>query len=67
MTFVDIDLGWTNYVQLIGKGIPEFRNNVVVLDGDVPKKKSISLKLILYKRPGIPFPTTCNRKGILSS
>ena len=38
MSFVDINLGWTNYVQLVEKGVPEFKNNVIVLDGDVPDK-----------------------------
>ena len=36
MTFVDINLGWTNYVQLIQKAVPEFIQNIVILDGDVP-------------------------------
>lgn len=35
MNFVDINLSWTNYVQLCEKHVPEFRNNVVILDGDV--------------------------------
>ena len=38
MDFIDINLGWTNYLQLYEKNIPEFRNNVIVLDGDVPQK-----------------------------
>ena len=38
MNFVDINLGWTNYVQLYEKNVPEFKNNVIVLDGDVPNK-----------------------------
>ncbi len=38
MSFVDINLGWTNYVQLAEKRVPEFRNNIIVLDGDVPTK-----------------------------
>ena len=36
MEFIDIILGWTNYVQLAEKSVPEFRNNIIVLDGDVP-------------------------------
>lgn len=39
MDFIDINLGWTNYIQLYEKGIPEFRNNVIILDGDVPQKR----------------------------
>lgn len=38
MSFVDIHLGWSNYIQLVEKNIPEFRNNIIVLDGDVPGK-----------------------------
>ena len=37
--FIDINLGWTNYIQLYEKRVPEFRNNVIVLDGDVPQKR----------------------------
>lgn len=39
MRFIDIDLGWTNYVQLYEKEIPEFRNNIILLDADVPQMK----------------------------
>lgn len=38
MSFIDIDLGWSNYIQLADKGVPEFRKNIIVLDGDVPQK-----------------------------
>ena len=41
MNFVDIDLGWGNYVQLYEKKVPEFRNNIVLLDGDVPETRDI--------------------------
>lgn len=44
MTFIDINLGWTNYVQLAEKGVPEFKNNVIVLDGDVPQKREYRSK-----------------------
>lgn len=44
MSFIDINLGWTNYVQLAAKGVPEFRNNVIVLDGDVPQKNEYHSK-----------------------
>ena len=44
MSFIDINLGWTNYVQLAEKGVPEFRNNVIVLDGDVPQKREYRSK-----------------------
>lgn len=35
MDFMDVNLGWTNYIQLVSKGIPEFVNNIIILDGDV--------------------------------
>lgn len=44
MSFVDINLGWSNYIQLAEKGVPEFRRNIIVLDGDVPQRPD-------YKRP----------------
>ncbi len=39
MDFIDINLGWTNYIQLYEKHIPEFMNNIIVLDGDVIQNK----------------------------
>lgn len=44
MDFIDINLGWTNYFQLCSKNIPEFKNNIIVLDGDVPKNKDYKKK-----------------------
>lgn len=44
MSFVDINLGWTNYVQLAEKKVPEFKNNIIVLDGDVPTKPEYKTK-----------------------
>lgn len=44
MNFVDINLGWTNYVQLYEKNVPEFKNNVIILDGDVPQKREYRSK-----------------------
>lgn len=44
MTFVDVNLGWTNYIQLAQKEIPEFRKNIIVLDGDVPTKREYKAK-----------------------
>ena len=44
MQFIDINLGWTNYLQLVDKKVPEFRKNVIILDGDVPEKKEYKSK-----------------------
>lgn len=61
MSFVDIDLGWTNYVQLLDKKVPEFTNNIIVLDGDVPdnpeylKPKQHSKKDVVEKAENVLF------------
>lgn len=44
MFFVGVNLGWTNYVQLAEKEVPEFRENMIVLDGDVPFKPEYKSK-----------------------
>lgn len=44
MNFVDVNLGWTNYIQLVAKGVPEFTNNIIILDGDV-------LESVDYNKP----------------
>lgn len=44
MQFVDIDLGWTNYIQLVSKKVPEFRKNIIILDGDVQSKPEYRTK-----------------------
>lgn len=44
MQFVDIDLGWTNYIQLVSKKVPEFRKNIIILDGDVQNKPEYRTK-----------------------
>lgn len=36
---IDINLGWTNYCQLMNKGVPEFLSSMIVLDKDVENKK----------------------------
>lgn len=36
---INVNLGWTNYCQLINKEIPEFLNSVIVLDKDVSEKQ----------------------------
>lgn len=38
MDFIGIDMGWTNYIHLYNKEIPEFRENLIILDGDIPGK-----------------------------
>lgn len=41
---IDINLGWTNYVQLYTKNIPEFRNSIIILDCDVQTKPEFKSK-----------------------
>lgn len=45
MTFIDINLGWTNYVQLANKNVPEFIKNIIILDGDVPTKPEYNTRI----------------------
>ncbi|WP_147584686.1 AAA family ATPase [Faecalispora jeddahensis] len=52
MNFVDINLGWTNYVQLYEKLVPEFRNNLIVLDGDVLSKQEYRPKERIISEAG---------------
>lgn len=52
MNFIDINLGWTNYVQLAEKKVPEFRNNIIVLDGDVTKKREYRSKARVVEECG---------------
>lgn len=52
MSFVDINLGWTNYVQLAEKKVPEFRNNIIVLDGDVTTKPEYRSKASTINEAG---------------
>lgn len=52
MSFIDINLGWTNYVQLAEKRVPEFRNNIIVLDGDVPGKPEYRSKSRIVSESG---------------
>lgn len=56
MQFIDINLGWTNYLQLVEKRVPEFRRNVIILDGDVQEKKEYrSKKQIVENAKNILF------------
>lgn len=52
MSFVDINLGWTNYVQLAEKKIPEFCNNIIILDGDVLTKPEYRSKAQIVSTSG---------------
>ena len=52
MSFVDINLGWSNYIQLAEKKVPEFRNNIIVLDGDVPQKHEYRSKARIVAEAG---------------
>ncbi len=56
MRFIDINLGWTNYVQLYEKEIPEFRNNIILLDADVPTMRDYrSKKKVVESSDNIAF------------
>ncbi len=47
--FIDVDLGWTNYVQLHKKGIGEFLNSIIILDNDVQFKRHENEKINYIK------------------
>lgn len=53
MTFVDINLGWTNYVHLTEKRVPEFVNNIVILDGDVKESQEYKKRLRQNQLPNM--------------
>ena len=49
ISFIDINLGWSNYIQLWEKKVPEFRQSLILLDADVSgkdeyKKKSMEAR-----------------------
>lgn len=52
MQFIDINLGWTNYLQLVYKKVPEFRKNMIILDGDVQKKNEYRSKKTIVESAG---------------
>lgn len=72
MSFIDINLGWTNYIQLADKGVPEFRNNIIVLDGDVPhnseynKPKNHSKKQIVREAGNFVFLPLVIEQGLFT-
>ena len=43
---------WTNYVQLYEKNVPEFKDNIIVLDGDVPSKPEFRSKARVINEAG---------------
>lgn len=43
-SFIDINLGWTNYIQLWEKNVPEFRQSLLLLDADVPNNNDYRRK-----------------------
>jgi len=65
MNFIDINLGWTNYVQLYEKAVPEFRNNIIVLDGDVPNMREYrSKERVISEAKNFMFLPLVLEKGI---
>lgn len=65
INFVDVDLGWTNYLQLYKKKIPEFLNSVINLDADVPGKKEYAREQnVIESSPNILFLPLEIEKGL---
>ena len=67
INFVDVDLGWNNYVQLYKKNIPEFRNSIICLDADVPGKSEYrAFKSIVEGSNNMLFLPLEIEKGLFS-
>ena len=49
INFIDVNLGWTNYLNLHQKKIPEFCNSLVVFDNDVKKLLTHEQKAYIEK------------------
>ncbi|MGC7871811.1 AAA family ATPase [Desulfosporosinus sp. SYSU MS00001] len=68
MNFVDINLGWTNYVQLYEKNVPEFKNNIIILDGDVPQKSEYRSKAqVVFAADNFLFLPLVIEKGLFET
>lgn len=67
MQFVSVNLGWSNYIQLYERNIPEFRNNIILLDADVPKMKEYKKKRqMIEEADNITFLPVEIEKGIFA-
>lgn len=66
MNIIDINLGWSNYVQLHQKKVPEFLNSIIILDHDVKEKKDAkrALKYIQDDTENIIFLPTDVEQGL---
>ncbi len=65
INFIDVNLGWTNYLQLYKKDIPEFKNSIINLDADVPSKREYrSEKDAVEKSKNILFLPLEIEKGL---
>lgn len=63
---IDIDLGWTNYCQLINKKIPEFTNNLIVLDKDVEFKSKNEEQKAAIESDNVLFMPVDVEKGMFT-
>lgn len=62
---IDINLGWTNYIQLHQKRVPEFLNSLIILDHDVEEKSDENkLEYINNKTENIIFLPVDVEEGI---
>lgn len=68
INIIDVNLGWTNYLQLHKKKIPEFLNSILLLDYDVQEKKEAkeSLKYISSSGSNILFMPVDVEKGLFT-
>ncbi len=62
---IEINLGYTNYIQLHKKNVPEFHNSIIILDNDVNEKlNSLDKTYIDEKAQNILFLPIDIEKGL---
>lgn len=66
MKIIDVNLGWSNYIQLHQKQVPEFRNSVIILDHDVKEKRDAkkALRYVQESADNIIFLPTDVEQGL---
>lgn len=66
LEYIDVNLGWTNYCQLINKKIPEFVTSMVVLDKDVEQKKKNSEQKDAINKDNVLYMPIDVEKGLFA-
>lgn len=66
LEYIDVDLGWTNYCQLLNKEIPEFMTSMIILDKDVEKKRKNQEQKDAINRENVLLMPIDVEKGLFS-